>query len=92
MSPTPQIISDVMGIGADIEPLAANNLEINLGRLHIKNLMGVDVDEAGFALDGLSLTSQLVERHPVFLDRRNHGRSLVKVTVVLGKGRFDLIG
>ena len=76
-----EILADVVGIGANIETLAANDAKIDFRQADGLNLMGVDMHKARFALHGLALAGELVERHAVFLDRTDHGRGLVEVAM-----------
>ena len=60
MRPATEIIADIVRVGANIESLAANNPEVDLRQAGPEDLMGVDVDETGFALNRLALAGQLV--------------------------------
>ena len=91
MSPTSQIIPDIVSVGTDVEPLAADNPEVDLGKSVPEDLVGVDVDEPGFALNRLALAGQLVKGNAVLLDGRDHRRGLVKIAVVFCKCRLNLL-
>ena len=90
MSAASQVVPDVMGIGPDIETLAADHPEVHLRRLSTEDLVRVDVDETGISLHCLSLTGQLVQGDPVLFDRGDHRGCLVEITVVFGKGCLKL--
>ena len=68
MGSASEVMADVVRVGADVEPLAADHPEVDLGQPCSEDLVGVDVNETGLALDRLALTVQLVEGYAVLLD------------------------
>src|SRR4051812_39750341 len=58
-----QILTNIESIGPHVEPLGTNNPEVDVRQADVQDLVGKDVDETGLALDHLSLSGQLVERH-----------------------------
>lgn len=81
----------LMAVGADVESLGAANVEFDGGEGDVVESEGVDVDEAGFALDDFSLASEFVEGNAVFLHGGDHGRGLVEIAFELGEGIGDLL-
>ena len=81
MSAAAEFLPDVVGVGANIKTLAANDAKIDFRQADRLNLMGVDMHEAWFAFHGLALAGELVERHAVFLDRADHGWGLVEIAM-----------
>src|ERR1700731_305526 len=89
MSSASQLYADFVGVGAHIEPFAADDSEIDLFWTNFLDFMRINVNEPGFSLHDLPFAGQLVEGNAVLLDGGDHRRSLVKVTVEFGKGGND---
>ena len=49
------------------------------------------MNEAWLAFNGLALTRELVEWHTIFLDGADHRRRLIKIAMVFGERRIQLI-
>ena len=82
-------LAEVVTVGADIETFGAVDAEANGGQSDLKNLVFVDTDLAGGAVDGFALPSQFVEGNPVLFDGGNHRRNLVEFTGEFREGSVD---
>ena len=85
-----KVLADVVAIGADIKALAALNAEFDERQRDLVDVIGTDVDEARFALDGLASAGEFVERHAALFERRHHGRDLIKIAGIFFEGGFEL--
>jgi hypothetical protein len=69
MSATSEDLSDIMGVGPDVETFGAINDKIDLREFHAGHFISSHRDRPRLALHDLPLPGQLVERNSVFLDR-----------------------
>ena len=86
-----EVLPDVMAIGADVKALAALDAKFNQRKRDVVDDVGVDVDEARLALDGLAGAGEFVERDAALLEGRDHRRDLIKVTGVFLEGGLELL-
>ena len=89
VSPTAEPLAEVVAVGPHIEPLGAVDAKADDGGSDFQELIFVDADLAGGAVDRFAFPGQFIEGNAVFFDRRDHGRNLVEFPGELGKGRFD---
>ena len=89
MAAAAEDLAEIVAVGADIETFGAVDTEANGGQSDLKNLVLVDADLAGGAVDGFALAGQFVEGNAVFFDGGDHGRDLVEFSGKFGKGGVE---
>ena len=77
--------SKVVAVGANIEAFRAVDTKANDGKSDFQDLVLIDANTTGRAIDGFAFASQFVERNPIFFDRRDHGGDLIKLASKLFK-------
>ena len=75
----------VVAVGANIEAFRAVDTKANCGKSDFQDLVLIDANATGWAIDGFAFASQFVERNPVFFNRRDHGGDLIKLACKLFK-------
>ena len=80
-----------MRVGANVEPFATKNAEVDIGQCDAINAVAVDMNKARLALDDFSLPRKFVERDAAMLFRRDHRRHLVKIAPEFFEGRANVI-
>src|ERR1051326_691686 len=88
---TPEGFADVMNVSANIETFAADDAEIDFGKMDPVNAVPINMDQARLALDDFSLARQLVEGDAAVFFGRDHRRQLIKIAAKLVEGSADLI-
>src|SRR4029077_3710753 len=91
MRATTEEFTDVMHVRANIKTLAAQDTEIDFRRRDSVDRVAINVDEARFALNHLSLAGQFVERHAAMFFGRNHRWHLIKIAAEFFKRGADFI-
>jgi len=89
MSPATEQLTKIVAVSADIETLGAVDAEADERNRHFEDLIFVDADFAGRAVDGLALPGQFVEGNPVFFDGGDHRGNLVELPGEFGEDGFD---
>src|SRR5438128_8913415 len=84
-------LSNVMYVGADIKPLAAQHAEVDFLQGDPVNAVAIDMHQPRLALDRFSLARELVKRNAAMLFRRDHRRQLVEIAAELFECTPDLI-
>lgn len=59
--------SKVVAVGANIEAFRAVDTKANDGKSDFQDLVFIDSNTTGRAIDGFAFASQFVERNPIFL-------------------------
>ena len=85
MAAAAENLTEIVAIRAHIESLGAVDPESDDGQSDFEDLVFVDPDLAGGAVDGFAFPSQFIKRNPVFFDGGNHGRNLVEFAGEFGK-------
>jgi len=71
--------AEVVTVGAHIEAFGAVDAKANCGESDIQDLILVDANATGRAIDGFAFAGEFVEGNPIFFDCRDHGRDLIKL-------------
>lgn len=86
-----EVLTDVVGVGANVEPLGAVDGKVNLGQGNAGDIVVGDVNGAGIAFYFLTFAGEFVERDAVFFDGGDHGGDLFEVADVFVEGGIDLL-
>ena len=81
--------AEVMTIRPHIESLGAVDAKPDDGEGNFQDLVFVDPDPAGGAIDGFSLPGQFIEGNPIFLDGGDHRRDLIELPGEFLECRLD---
>ena len=91
MGTAAEVLTDVVRIGADVEPLGAIDGEGDFGEVDVVDGVVGDVNRAWLAFDHLSLSGKFVEWHTILFDRGDHGWDLLEGTCVFFKGVINVL-
>ena len=89
MATTTEEGAEVVAVSPDIESLRAVDPKPDNREGNFQDLVFVDPDPAGRAVDDFALAGQLVEGDTVFLDGRDHGGDLVELPGEFLECRLD---
>ena len=81
--------TEVVAVGTNVEAFGAVDAKADSGKGDFEDLVLIDANAAGRAIDGFALAREFVEGNAVFFDGGDHGRDLIKLAGELLKSGGD---
>ena len=83
----PQLVREAADVGA----LGAMHAETRGGFGVLTELVRINMNRLGLALDGLAIAGELIKRHTIFFNGGNHRRFLLDVAGEFSRGEVECV-